>query len=172
MKETYEDMINGGMRLVHHGHSIFSKSKFKTPVSDPEISRTKPKGGLWTSPAKSTLGWIDIVKHVKYIKNYENYIVRKFYMTLKAPVKRVAIIRNEKDLKSLPTINMVGFSSTPGPYLDYLSLRNKYDAIWMTKEGLLSTESSVPINTHDWDCESVLILNPYCIEPMIDLNLL
>lgn len=153
--------------LVHYGHSSFNPSKFRDPMPMPATSLTKPSGGLWASPARSTLGWIELLrKHASEgLIEYDDYaeIVKDyFFFELLAPDERCYTINTARDLNALPTLELSGhlFGSV---CLDYATIRKHYDAIYLTKEGLNNTKDSKPLNTLGWDCESVLILNPYCI---------
>lgn len=153
--------------LVHYGHSTFDMSKFRTPMTSATISLTKPSGGFWASPAKSTIGWIDLLREhaANKLIDYEEYAeIAKdyFFFELLVPKDRCFIINTEKDLNSLPTIDLVG-RLFGAKCLDYVAINKEYDAIYLTKEGLELTRESKPLNTQGWDCESVLILNPYCI---------
>lgn len=157
--------------LIHYGNSSFVKSKFTDPIAAPTRSFTKPIGGFWASPIKSTLGWIDLIK-VNASKNliewedYEEIVKNYFFLELLAPEKRCYVINTEEDLNELPKLELVGtlFGSV---CLDYASIKQHYDAIYLSKEGLNKTKDSKPLNTNDWECECVLILNPYCIDTEI-----
>jgi len=49
--------------------------------------------------------------------------------------------------------------------IDFESLANHYDAMWLTETGEISTRLLCQDrNLYGWDCESVLIFNKECIK--------
>lgn len=67
------------------------------------------------------------------------------------------------NLKNAPLLSVnIGGSFNRG-YLDFELLAKNYDAIWLTENGQSETHLYYPINLYGWDCETVLIMNPYSV---------
>jgi hypothetical protein len=147
------------MILIHYGSSGFDITKFETPRSTHFGSRTKPYGGIWFSPLKSTQGW----KYFVETKLKAMWLLKPYFLaTLIAPEERVLKIKNPKDIDILPKKVRKADNRI---VLDYDKICKSYDAIWLTKQGLKNTASGLRLNTWDWDCESIVVLNPYAIKP-------
>lgn len=141
--------------LRHYGSTKF-QPELVLPVKNSTWCKPK-EGGLWTSPIDSTWGWKDWNESEQYREcNEEN----SFVIQVKENSK-ILIIDSLSDLLNAPLIS--GYS---GKVLDFELIATKYDAIWLTSKGQNKTYLSHPTNLYGWDCETVLILNSECCEPV------
>ncbi len=144
------------MELIHYGANKYDPKKFRKVEN---MNFVKPKGGLWTSPVDSEFGWKDWCVAEDFRScNKEN----SFKVRFKDDAK-VAIIDTYEDMDKLP-LQDDRFHSILMPNFESLAI--DIDAIWMTAEGQWATRMSHPKSLYGWDCESVLIMNPDCIEPI------
>jgi hypothetical protein len=141
--------------LVHFGATEY-KPELVQPVKNENW--VKPKGGLWTSPVNSEWGW----KHWCEAENFRDCNEENSFKLLLNFDAKVFIIDSLNDLKNAPLVDYKIGSSYKKMYLDFETLAKTYDAIWLTEKGQSQTHLSRPINLYGWDCESVLIMNPYC----------
>lgn len=147
---------------VHYGHKEFDLKSFKR-VSNREAF-VKPFGGLWGSPIDSEYGWKqwvddndfnDVVGNDKYVED------NKFYFTLK-PFTRLLYISNSSDLIELPKLKNKFDVSNIMVTLDFEKIRRYYDAV----EVSISSDRQLYWDLYGWDVDSVLILNPECVQPL------
>ena len=136
---------------IHYGHKKFDKEIFINIRNDNWV---KPIGGLWSSDVNAEFGWKDWCKQENFREcKQEN----SFKFKLKENVN-VLLIDNAKQLSDLPKIeSQYKFSWIN---LDFEKLMEKYDAI----EVLISSEHKLYWDLYGWDCDSLLVLNPECIE--------
>lgn len=145
-----------GRQLIHYGSTNYNPEKVGKIVNENWV---KPKGGLWTSPIDSTWGWKDWCE----MKNFrECNEANSFRLQFKHDAK-ILVIDSLEDLKKLPKQNVVITYKYQKEYLDFELLAKKYDAIWLTETGQHETHLSYQTDLYGWDCESVLILNPFCV---------
>lgn len=142
--------------LIHYGADKYDKSLVK-----PIINRNwnKPEGGLWTCPKNSTWGWKEWATNEGFTETTDE---NSFELLLKEGAK-LFIIDSLQDLLNAPLF-VFQVESFSQQYLDFELLATKYDAIWLTEKGQNETHHSYPTNLYGWDCETVLIMNPDCIE--------
>lgn len=139
------------MQLNYISSRPFNKSFFK-PVRNNTERIIKPEGGLWTSPVTSLNSWeafscesgIPSVNHHKQL----------LHLT---PCAKIITVTSAHDLARLP------FRRDKPNGVDWEILAKEYDAFWLTSEGMLDTILSDP-HLCGWDCETVLVMNPYCIQ--------
>ena len=138
--------------LIHYGASKYREEMFK-PIVDRKY-KSKPHGGLWASPIRSSYGWIDWCNENNYgeIKN-------SFKFAFKGAVLK---IRDQLAVNELPWIeNDIGRWG-----LSFEEIINvcECDAVHLSLKALRYCEVSDGSRTFDgWDCETVLILNPKSI---------
>lgn len=141
---------------IHCGHGSFDLNKFE-PIRD-RLNFVKPYGGLWASPAYSKNSW-----SAWCIDNDFNTERLSTYFTFKLkPGTRVVMIKSTKDLENLWR-------------LGYVTIDNKYSGHWyyikfekLLEDGFDAVEvqmnDSLYWDLYGWDCDSILILNPDCID--------
>ena len=141
----------------HYGSTKFQPELF-LPVKN--STWVKPiEGGLWTSPIDSTWGW----KDWNNVEHYEECDEEKSFIVEIKENSKILIIDSLSDLLNAPLIP--GLSKK---VLNFEFIATKYDAIWLTVKGQRATHLSYPTNLYGWDCETVLILNPECCEPVFE----
>lgn len=145
---------------VHIGSNDFDKRLFR------DISNinhfVKPMGGLWGSPVDSDYGWEDwvISNDFNNTIGFNKYGKDRFYFKLKDNSK-LLYIDNAKCLKDLPQINDDLFQIAKSyVQLDFEMLKNMYDAI----EVNISADNQLYWDLYGWDVDSILVLNPDCVE--------
>jgi hypothetical protein len=142
------------LSLVTYGKgTFFDKNKFQFIKNAPHWN--KPSGGLWASPINSKYGWKDWC----IIEEFGN-LSSSFEFTITGNIFK---IENIDDLNQLPLIvNDEIYYKSPSFYntfIDFEAVVNSgIDAIWLTESAIRYKEF------YGWDCESVLILNPSCIQ--------
>lgn len=142
---TKEDLKH--FALIHYGSSSYDSNKFN-PICDIPF-RTKPAGGLWTSPVNSKWGWRDWSESEDYGDLSSNFLI-DFYGS-------VFVIDSYEDMLLLPWIEQsTHFVSFEGLF--------EYDAIHLTEKGQEDTRLTHPKSLYGWDCETVLIMNPDSIK--------
>lgn len=130
----------------------YEPSKFE-PIRN--RNHIKPAGGLWTSPIDSKWGWKDWCKAEGFgdVGNLSTYFHVQF-------TGKVLTINSLKDAVRLPWIEIIkDYLKCP----DYETISTVCDAIHLTVEGQNATRFSQP-SLYGWDCETVLIMNPACIQ--------
>lgn len=138
--------------LIHYGSTTYNRRQLK-PIKNSWI---KPDGGLWTSPVNSNWGWKDWCKAEDFADCNE---ANSFTLLLKETAK-VFVIDTLKDLTQAPLVQSIGMKNFK--YINFELLASQYDAIYLTVNGERATRWSQPVSLYGWDCESVLIMNPYC----------
>lgn len=136
---------------IHYGHKKFDKEIFINIRNDNWV---KPIGGLWSSDVNAEFGWKDWCKENNFRECRKN---NSFKFKLKQNA-RVLVIDNSTQLNDLPKIDL--------PYklswvtLDFEKIMKEYDAI----EVLLSKDWQLYWDLYGWDCDSLIVINPECIE--------
>lgn len=151
-------------KLIHYGSKSFDPLVYKE-VENSEYNIKPYKGGLWTSPIDSDLGWIDYCNNTfdpdsRHCVNVDVH----FKVTLKDNLN-VLKIDSRCDLLRAPLFDIKWpLNSIRGIFqksLDFEKIAESYDAIWLTVNGLYANERFHEGQAHlfTWDCETVLILN-------------
>lgn len=147
---------------IHYGNSPatshFDPSLFGA-IKNRHIPWTKPdaRSGLWGSPVDSEWGWRQWNESEKYVECNDE---ESFKFRLK-PGNKVLTLKTKSDIEGIPELGTTGF---PMPILgdeyhpDFEKLASMIDAI--------EIEDIAPfyMSLYGWDCESILVLNPYIIE--------
>ena len=137
---------------IHYGHKKFDKEIF-TKIRN-KYGWVKPIGGLWASDVNAEFGWKDWCKENEFRECTEE---NSFQFKLKQNA-RVLVIDNVKRLNNLPKTKIPFELSWVN--LDFEKIMKEYDAI----EVLLSKDWQLYWDLYGWDCDSLLVLNPNCIE--------
>ena len=138
-------------KYIHYGHKEFSLDMFNPIVNCRYFS--KPTGGLWASPVDADNGW-------KVWCDAENFrkceIENSFTFTLRDDAN-VLYIDSKECLTGLPKQNTW---YDIWCILDFEKLMETYDAVELN----LSAAPNLYFELYGWDCDSILILNPYVVE--------
>lgn len=144
------------MKYLHIGSDRFNKSLFR-PVS--EYLPMKPFGGFWSSPiGDSYYTWELWNQTSNFIEDIQNQ--PRFEFELKATT-RVLTIDSINSYKEL--LKNYGVTSRIIPRektINWEQLTNDYDAILV----LISKCSELYFLLYGWDCDSLLVLNPDCVQ--------
>lgn len=151
---------------IHYGQNEFQKEKFK-PIKN-EFHFPKPKGGLWASNICSNFGWKDWCEDEGFLsgKEHEDYWSSSFCFTFKEDANVYHIWRKD-DIKNLPLLEKAEFSYYDKYYIDFEDcLARGIDAIELHLYADNGKHSHVELYwaLYGWDCNSVIVLNPDCIE--------
>lgn len=144
--------------LITYGNGdFFDINKFR-PIKN-DLYCNKPNGGLWASPINSTYSWKDWC-----IENEFGDLSSNFKFTITGNIFKIT---NQNSFNQLPLVSeeISGYSIIivsalyNNQLIDFETATNSgIDAIWLTEDAIRCRE------VHGWDCESVLILNPNCIQ--------
>ena len=138
-------------KYIHYGHKEFSLDRFNPIVNCQYFS--KPTGGLWASPVDADNGW-------KVWCEAENFrkceIENSFTFTLRDDAN-VLYVDSKECLSDLPKQNTWHDIWCT---LDFEKLMETYDAVELN----LSAAPNLYFELYGWDCDSILILNPYVVE--------
>lgn len=146
--------------------NTFEVEKFKPIENTPYFC--KPHGGLWSSPENSEWGWKQWVESEMPEWMEKRYGKSKFKFHLK-PGSKIYQIDSVVDLLRVPhKITTYGiYRSCCGDLIDFEEMAKEYDGILLTEKGQAETRWSdqyYGMSLYGWDCESLLILRPDCIE--------
>lgn len=142
---------------IHYGNTNFDISKFDAPKNRPYLQ--KPYGGLWASPIDAKRGWKDWCEDERFrVCNREN----SFSFTLRDGAK-VYHVRNYEDVLKMPEVK--GDIELQEHIPDFEKIAKEYDAIelHLSDESDHEVEEGLYFALYGWDCDSILILNPYVI---------
>ena len=153
---------------IHYGSSEFYRKLFK-PIKN-KMLFTKPEGGLWASPINAEDGWKEWCIRNNF---HTNRLEKSFIFTLK-PETRLLFVDDIKQLEDLPKVeNPAVFENfNLWTCLDFEKLMEDYDAmeITLSKEKRHRYEfkdgfwGGLYDKLYGWDCDSICIMNPDCIE--------
>lgn len=138
----------------HYGHTAFDKDAF---VKIRNICcSTKPEGGLWASGVEAKYGWKAWCSTSDFRECKEE---NSFTFTL-AENAKVLHIASADDLELLPVVeDKITFNFPLWVFLNFEELSKTYDAI----EVSLSSDARLCERLSNWDCDSILIMNPNVI---------
>ena len=123
----------------------------------------KPLGGLWASPLKIQGNFISAWHEWCYY-NMEEWLDDNAVVYELKDNAKILTIDSLNDLEEVLKTDYVDSKfGTSEKNLNFQTLANKYDAIYLTEKGEAETRWSEN-NLYGWDCESLLILNFDCIE--------
>jgi len=112
----------------------------------------KPEGGLWASPVNVSYGWINWCKDNDFgdlSSNFEFVFIGNIFK-----------IDSVRHAALMPWVKLLDTSIKYPDFEKMVSLG--CDAIYLTAKGEAETRFSNP-SLYGWDCESVLVMNPKCI---------
>ena len=145
----------------------FDLEKFKTVENSPYFC--KPHGGLWSSPENSKWGWKQWVESEMPEWMEKKYGLSQFRFRIK-PGSKIYQIDSVIDLIEVPhKIKTYGQPSCFGDLIDFEQMAAEYDGILLTERGQAETRWSdweFGMSLYGWDCESLLVLRPDCIEEL------
>ena len=168
IKESVEEggpiTATGAQRFKTVGIGDFDRSKFVTPRQHSYPHRNKPEGGMWASPVGDGYytweKWCD----EENFKPHNNDT--SFEFTLK-PGSRVLRIDSKDDAEHIPMAwdrpenkgnDLQQAAKSMGEWLpDFEELSRRYDAVMFFCSGLRN-------QLYGWDCDSLLVLNPDCVQ--------
>ena len=147
--------------FISLGFKELKRELFDEPLNGNALN--KPKGGLWASSFiddRRISHWHYACSDMELDKEL-NYGV-KFNLKQDA---RVYVIDNEENaLEFFDKYNEIRYSSRLSD-IDWKKVREDYDAVYLTHNGLRETKFSFTAMTFcGWDCESIVILNFDIIE--------
>ena len=138
-------------KYIHYGHSEFSLDRFNPIVNVPHF--VKPIGGLWASRVDAEIGWKDWCEGNDF---HCDRLEKSFTFKLRDDAK-VLHIDSTDCLRDLPKAETW---HTMWCVLDFEKLMETYDAIELN----LSADHGLYWSLYGWDCDSILIMNPYVVE--------
>lgn len=148
---------------IHYGNKKFDLNRFHFPVN--QSFRNKPSGGFWASPIDAEYGWKQWNEDEHFVECSEE---NSFKFKLRDDAK-VFYISSKEDIDRLP----LQITSTDGDIIpDFERLmRLGYDAVEFSvsdNQAFVDYRDSVYYLLYGWDCDSILVLNPYVIIPIRD----
>jgi len=133
--------------LIHYGASSYDPDIFQ-PITDDE-GRTKPRGGLWTSPVDSKWGWKDWAESESWGDLLSHFVIDY--------VGKTFVVDSVEDASRLPWTERESWRGS----ISFETLVGMgYDAIHLTENGEKETRFPDEFSLYGWDCETVLIFNP------------
>ena len=133
----------------------------------------KPKGGLWSSPEKSEWGWIDWCESEEFRLDKVRASSFRFKLRAKSKVYKIDsiidLLRVPYTKRKYEGLSYMSFMAME-KIIDFEKMAAEYDAIWLTVQGESQTRwpmdyrFSDNFNLYGWDCETLLVLRPECIE--------
>ncbi len=122
----------------------------------------KPDGGLWGSPVDSNWGWKDWCESEDFYKH--SGLEKGFTWTL-SDSARILILDSMESYQNLQWNYKILYSDMVSiEVLNFERVSRDYDAILLTESGLDELRGDLHLGFFTWDCESILVLNPECIE--------
>ena len=158
MKQSINEFNN----YIHYGSNCFQKERFR-PIRNCERAWVKPtpESGLWASPTWTSYGWKDYCSDNLFLQDRLNDF---FIFSLKEDSK-ILLIRDNIDLERLSKRNLLlqsddDFFNRDLYLIDFEKcLQIGYDAIEVYINSM-----EIYNGLYGWDCDSILILNPDCID--------
>lgn len=145
---------------IHYGSRYFDISRFDTPRNLP--FKNKPSGGFWASPVDAEYGWKQWNEDEHFAECDEE---NSFKFRLRN-CANVLYISSKEDVEKLP-VQITSNDCYIVP--DFEEIMREYDAIELcagVEHSLVDYRDSVYYILYGWDCDSILILNPYVIVPI------
>jgi len=148
---------------IHYGSNEFKPELFR-PVKN-KMMFTKPKGGLWASPINAKESWKEWCER----NDFHLELLEKSFIFVLKPDTRVLYIDDVKQLENLPKVENPAIFENFNLWvcLDFEKLSKEYDAIEITLSEEKSDRKEFWGGLYDklygWDCDSICIMNPECI---------
>lgn len=144
------------IEVVHYGAEVFDPSKVQ-PIENRRCF-SKPSGGFWVSPIDTPYGWKDWCEAEDF---HTPSLAKSVRLRLRGDV---LIINSVQDASS--KLRWINSEFHPYPCFESL-VGTGVDAIWLTLEGEQETRFYSNHSLYGWDCESILVLNPDCLTPVL-----
>lgn len=160
------ESINKDVTYIHYGAIEFNRSIFK-PIKN--INFIKPKGGLWASRTNAKYGWKDWCED-KCFRGCKKENSFSFYLKQNANVIHLYSVDDLICLPQNQSMQSMYKFSTPTTYLDFeRMLRNGIDAIeiHISEDKSQDWNDNLYYRLYGWDCDSILIMNPEIIVPIV-----
>lgn len=162
--ERMVDRMNS-KTYIHYGSKYFDISRFDTPKNLP--FKNKPSGGFWASPVDAEYGWKQWNEDEHFAECDED---NSFKFRLRNCAK-VLYIFTKEDVEKLP-VQITSNDCYIVP--DFEEIMREYDAIEVNVSEERFGSRRFTVDYHDsvyyllygWDCDSILVLNPYVIVPL------
>jgi hypothetical protein len=138
------------LKLITYGlGNEFDIKKFK-PITNTTF--IKPRGGLWASQVEASYGW-----HQWCRENEYGNLETSFEFEFEGNILKIDSYDDARNMTWLP--NNAVYSCINSPDFEAIA-KQGFDAIWLTEKGETETRFSKP-SLYGWDCECVLIINPF-----------
>lgn len=146
--------------FIYYGNDNFDPGQF-CPVIN---YWNKPRGGLWLSPKNSAAGWVQWCKQ----NDFQRSDFKKSFCAKVRPGFDILIIDSPNDMRKLPVIG-----NDYDTCIDFQGLlQTGTSGVYLTEKGLYSTHligiEGLSVGLYGWDCESLLLLTPDCVEVIAD----
>lgn len=135
--------------FVHYGQEFFDIGRWRSVTNN--IGWNKPKGGLWCTPETSPNDWASWCREENW---HVGHLEKSFKVFIK-PTAEILIIDNIKTLEIVQRQNYMEGINRILP--DFEILKKYYDGIFFD----LSSDQRLYMELYGWDCDSLLIMNPY-----------
>ena len=144
--------MNEKNKYIHYGSKKFNIELFDEIKN--VTAFTKPAGGLWACMINAKFGWKNWCELSGFREcKKEN----SFQFKLKNDTK-ILKITNANQLYELPNINPSWLKTFI--CLDFETIKKDYDVI----EVFISRDEKLYWKLYGWDCDSLLVMNPNCVE--------
>lgn len=151
---------------VHYGHKEFNKDNFQEIQNRRNFN--KPSGGLWASAIDAEYGW----KEWNESSGFVNISDENSFKFKLSPNANILVISSVDDVNKLPLqisddpiFKLIASMRGGIKPIDFETLKNEgYDAI----DFRLSEDHELYEELYGWDCDSILVMNPDIIEPVLE----
>ena len=151
---------------VHYGHKEFDKDNFNKIQNRRNFN--KPYGGLWASAVDAEYGWKEWNESSDYVNISEE---NSFKFKLSADAN-ILVISSVDDVEKLPLqesddpiFKLIASMRGGIKPVDFETLKSEgYDAI----DFRVSKNHELYNALYGWDCDSILVMNPDIIEPILE----
>lgn len=142
---------------IHYGNTKFDPNK-GFPIRNREIPWDKPRGGFWASPVKCRFGWRDWCEAEDFREcDDEDAIIFRL-----KPEATIMYIDNVETAEQLRPYLL--FAQTRVVGIDFEKLvRDGWDGLEIALQGICGFAFLWDV-FYDWDCDSIVILNPNVVE--------
>lgn len=147
--------------FIHYGSKKYDTEHF-TPIQNC-YQRNKPIGGLWASDVNAPYGWKTWCNDNEFYpeRNTEDNCFR-FLLSDNA---KILTLTCESDVENLPKLSEKRFSNN---YPDFEKIIEQgFDVIDYRLSEDIGYFGSLYYALYGWDCDSILVLNPDVIIPIL-----
>ena len=136
-------------------HQVFDFANIK-PIEN--ISRNKPKGGLWLSVNNGWEKWCE--------SEMPEWLIGTRYAATLKPDARICWVYDEEDLEALPNnpkaADVIRMFGDFEKFIDFEALTKDYDAIAVMVQS--GDWNCLYNRLYGWDCDSMVVFHPEIIE--------